>query len=75
MKESNTTEIAEFAKARNIDDELALDCWTPYVLRKRDVIISSVKLRARKTTHKYVIELPTSVEHACAIEQRIDNSV
>ena len=33
-------------------------------------MISVVNLRVRKTTHKYGIEIPTSVEHAREIDRR-----
>ena len=29
--------------------------WVPYTLRKRDIILSAVNKRIRKTTHKYGI--------------------
>ena len=47
MKESHPVECAEFAKARGIADEPAFVWCVPYTLRKRDVIISSVKSRIR----------------------------
>ena len=43
MKESHPVEVADFAKARGIADEPAFSWWVPYMLRKRDVIISKVK--------------------------------
>ena len=74
MKESHPVEVAEFATARGIDDQPAFRWWVPYTLRKRDVIISAVRSRIRKTTHKYGIELPTSVEHAYDIDRRNGNT-
>ena len=68
MKDSHPVETAEFDRARNIDDEVAFAYWVPYTLRKRDVIISAVKYRCRKVTHKFGIELPTNVEHAYRID-------
>ena len=73
MKESHPVEVAEFAKARGIADEPAFAWWVPYTLRKRDVILSAVKQRVRKTTHKYGIEIPTSVEHAEEIDRKNGN--
>ena len=70
LKESHPVDVAEFAKARNIDDEAAFAWWVPYTIRKRDVIISAIKCRARKTTHKYGIELATSVDHARDIDRK-----
>ena len=41
---------------------------------KRDVILSAVKSCIRKTTHKYGIEIPTSVEHAHKIDAKNGNT-
>jgi hypothetical protein len=62
MKESHPVDVAEFAKSRGIHEEPAFAWWVPYTLRKRDVIIASIKTRVRKTTHKYGIEVPMDVE-------------
>lgn len=63
-------EVAEFAKARGIHDEAAFAWWVPYMLPKQDVILLAVKKRIWKTTHKYGIEIPTSVEHAFEIDRQ-----
>ena len=75
MKESHPVEVADFAKARGIADEPAFSWWVPYTLRKRDVIISKVKSRIRKTTHKYGIEMATSVGHAYEIDKGNGNTL
>ena len=75
LKESNPVEVAEYAKARGIKDKPAFAWWVPFTLRKRDAVISAVNLRVRKTTHKYGIEIPTSVEHAKEIDSRNKNRV
>ena len=75
LKESNPVEVAEFARARGIEDEPAFAWWVPYTLRKRDIIISKVKARIRKTTHKYGIEVPRSVEHAKELDIKNKNSL
>ena len=43
MKEAHPIEVAEFAKAHGIDSEPAFAWWVPYMLRKRDVILSAVR--------------------------------
>ena len=68
LKETNPVEVAVYAKAAGIDNEVAFSWWVPYVLRKRDRIVSAVKSRIKKATHKYGIEVPTSVEHALQID-------
>ena len=72
LKESNPIEVAEFAKARDLESEPAFCWWVPHVLR--DVIISNVTSRARKTTHKYGIEMPTEIEHAKRIDAKNGNT-
>ena len=70
LKESHPIEVAEFAKATNIDKEPAFAWWVPYTLRKRDVILSAVRSRIMKTTHKYGIELPTTVKDAYDLDRK-----
>ena len=74
LKESHPVELAEFAVARNIADEPAFAWWVPYTLRKKQVILSKLKARLRKTTHKYGVEMPTSVEHAFELDKRNQNT-
>ena len=64
LKENNPIEVAEFAKSRGIDDEPAFQWWVPYTLRQRDRIIATVTSRTRRTTHKYGIEIPLTLEQA-----------
>ena len=75
MKESHRIEVAEYARARGIDDEPAFAWWVPYTLRKRDVILSAVRKRIRKTNRKYGIEIPTSVEHAYELDRKNGNTL
>ena len=53
VKEASPIELAEYAVANQIHDEPALAWWVPYCFRKRDRIISKVKTKYWKTTHKY----------------------
>ena len=69
MKESYPVETAEYAQSRKIHDKLAFRWWVPYTLKKRKAIISKVRARVRKVTHKYGIEVPRSVQHAYEIDQ------
>lgn len=75
MKEAHPVETAEYAKSRGIEREVAFAWWVPYTLRKRDVILASIKRRIRKTTHKYGIEIPSSVEHAHEIDKQSGNNL
>jgi hypothetical protein len=74
VKESHPVETAEFATARSIADEPAFAWWVPYTLRKRDIILSKINARIRKTTHKYGIEIPTSVQKAMEIDRSNNNT-
>jgi hypothetical protein len=58
LKDSYPIQRAEFAKARDIADEPAFAWWVPHTLRRRNAILSAVKARVRKKTHKYGIEVP-----------------
>ena len=69
LKESHPVETAEFAKSRGIDDKPAFAWWVPHMLKKRNAIISAMKVRLQKTTHKYGIEIPSSVERWKLIEK------
>ena len=42
-------------------------------MRKRDIILSVVKSRLRKTTHKYGIKIPTSIADAKCIDKENNN--
>ena len=44
------------------------------MLRKRDVMMYNVTSRARKTTHKYGIEMPTTIDHAKRLDTKNMNT-
>ena len=75
MKAEHPIEVAEFAVANRIDDEPAFKWWVRYTLRKRDHIIASIRSRVLKKTHKYGIEIPTSIEHARALDTANGNTL
>jgi hypothetical protein len=56
VKDFYPIELAEFAKALGIADEPAFAWWAPHTLRRRNVILSTVRARVWKKTHKYGIE-------------------
>ena len=74
LKKSNHVEVAEHASARNKDNEVAFSWWVPCVLKKREAMISQVTSRTRKTSHKYGIEVPTSLKYAAKIGSRNKNT-
>ena len=75
LKESNPVEVAEYVKARNINDDPAFAWWVPYTLRNRDRIISDVNSRVRKATHKFGIKIPTSIEHCKRLDKDNGNTL
>ncbi len=75
LKESNPVQIAEYATACNIAEEPAFAWWVPYVSRKRDVIVSAVNSRVKQMSHKYGIEVPTSVKNLIEIDRKNKNSI
>ena len=73
LKESYPVQVSEYAKAAGIQGEPAFAWWTEHVLKKRDRIISKVTKRYTKVTHKFGIELPSSVEHAYELDKKSGN--
>ena len=69
LKESNPLEVEDFATVTGVPEEPAL-CWCiPYTLRRRDRIIATVNKSIKKVSHKYGIEVTTSIEHAYRIDR------
>ena len=46
-----------------------------HTLKKREVIVAALQMRIRKTTHKYGIEIPASVEHAYELDRNNENNL
>ena len=74
LKDSYPVELAEFAKARGIDKEPGFAWWVPNTIRRRNAILSAVKARFQKKTHKFGIEIPSSVEHARELDRTNGNN-
>jgi Reverse transcriptase (RNA-dependent DNA polymerase) len=74
FKESYSVEVAKYAKANKIAEEPAFVWWVNDVIRRRNRIISKIKSRYWKTTHKFSIELPHSVAEAFAIDKKNGNN-
>jgi hypothetical protein len=75
LKESNPVQVAEYAMARDIGEEPAFAWWVSYVLHKQDIIVSAVNSWVCKTSHKYGIELPSSVKNAIEIDHKNGNTL
>ena len=66
--------MAEFATARGIAEEPAISWWIPYTLRRRDRIIATVNKRIKRVSHKYGVEIPTSIKHATILDRANGNT-
>jgi hypothetical protein len=75
LQDSYPIELAEFAKARSIADEPAFAWWVPHNLRRRNAILSAVKARVRRKTHKYGIEIPTGLVWAKELDRINGNTL
>ena len=75
IKESYPVEVAEYAIAQEISDHPAFAWWVPYVLRKRDRIISAVNKRYHKRTHKFGFEIPKTVKRALELDKENGNTL
>ena len=75
VKEAYPVQLAEYALQRQISKASAFAWWTPYVLKKRNAIISKVKSKYWKRTHKFGIFIPKDVNSAKAEDARNDNTL
>jgi hypothetical protein len=69
LKASNPIEVAEYAIANRLIEEPAFKWWAPHLLRRQNRIISKEKSRYWKTTHKFGIYFPKTVEEALEINK------
>jgi hypothetical protein len=74
LKESNPIEVAEYAMANQIAEEPAFAWWVPFVLRKRDKIVASIKTRHKKRDHKFGLEVPRTIQRALQIDQETNTN-
>jgi hypothetical protein len=63
LKDAYPVQIAEYAAANIIVNDPAFNWWVHTVLRKRNRIVVKVK-RYWRTTHKFGIHVPKTVEDA-----------
>jgi hypothetical protein len=68
IKDAYPVEIAEYAVTNKIASEPAFHWWVHDVLRKRKRIISKVKSKYWKTTHKFGVRIPKTVEEALQLD-------
>jgi hypothetical protein len=75
IKDSYPVQVAEYAVTNNIAHEPAFNWWVHDVLRKRNRIISKVKSKYWRTTHKFGIRVPKSVEEALQIDEETNTDL
>ena len=69
MKESNPIEVAENAVANRIVEEPAFKWWVSRTVRNRNRVISKLKGKYWRSTHKFGIRLPKYVKEALEIDR------
>ena len=69
LKQSNPVELAEYALANRIDEEPVFKWWVKTTLRRRDRIISKVKSKYWRTSHKFGIRIPKTVDEALRLDR------
>ena len=74
VKNANPVEVTEYAVASRIDEEPPFMWWVSKTLRKRQPIVAKVKSRYWRTTHKFGVELPHSVEEAYKLDEKNNNN-
>ena len=69
LKESNPVQVAEYAMANRIGSEPAFNWWIHEVLRRKKRILSQVRSRYSRRTHKFGIEIPKTVKEALELDK------
>ena len=70
LKERNLVKLANYAVANNIDLKPSFDWWLSLTLHKRNIILSNLQKKYWRTTHKFWIEVQTSVKQAYNIDDK-----
>ena len=77
MKGTHPLECAEYAVSQDLADEPTFNWWVPWVLKKRQHIISKVKTRYDrylKRNQKFGIALHKSAKEAQALDKANDKT-
>jgi hypothetical protein len=73
LKEGCPLELAEYAILHDIHEEPAFVWWVKSAIWKKASIVKKLKSKYWKTTHKFGVRLPTTVEEAKRIDQENSN--
>ena len=74
LKDSYPVQLAEYSKACKINDEPAFQWWVPYVIKKKQRIISKIKSKYWDRTHKFGIKIPKSIDEALRFDIENNNN-
>ena len=66
--------MLSYAKLYSLEEELAFAWCVHFTLKKKDQVVSSVKTMIKKTTRKYGILSPTTVEEAYKFDKQNSNA-
>ena len=72
LKAYNAVELAKYAAGNRLDMEPAFKWCVRDVLRRRNRIISKVKAKYWRTTHKFGIRVPTSIDEALQLTRKTE---
>ena len=75
LKISNPVEVAEYAIANRIQEEPAFKWWVRDTIKRRNRILAKVKTKYWRTTHKFGIRVPKSVDEALQIDRENGNTL
>ena len=75
VKESYPVQLAEFAISNHIAEEPAFAWWVPFVMKKRNHILSKVKSKYWLKSHKFRNRIPKSVEEAKKVDNQNGNTL
>ena len=75
LKESNPVDISEYVVGNRIFEEADFSWWVPYTLKKQDHIVAKVKALFLNNSHKFGVEVPTSVEEAYKLDRNNNNTL
>lgn len=75
VKQGYPLQLAEYAIANKIADSPQFRWWVPTVIRKRDRVIQKTKTKYWRTTHKFGIRVPKSVDEAIEIDKANGNTL
>ena len=75
LKNSNSVDVAEYAKANRIDSEPAFDWWVHDVLRRKNRLIKMARSHRLKTGYKFGLRVPDTVEEALVIDKENGNTL